>query len=293
VRVFILGGTGLIGSAVVRELIRRGHDVCGLARSDASAAKLSQLGATPLAGDIASPGQWTGKLPIVDAVVHAACEFDTAMGAIDSHLLDQLLPALAAQPKRPRFVYTGGCWLFGSTGGEVATEQTSLRPLPAFAWMVPQLQRILAAPEIDGIAIHPAMVYTPGGGVFHRFARDAVERDAIRVVESEAVHWPLVHPEDLAVLYALALEQAPARSSYIGAAIEGFAVGRIARAFAARFGTARQEPEIISAEAVAAELGDWARGYAMDQRLSGAKARRELGWKPRHLDPEGEVALLP
>jgi nucleoside-diphosphate-sugar epimerase len=117
-------------------------------------------------------------------------------------------------------------------------------------------------------------------------------RGAIGVVESEAGRWPLVHSEDLASLYALALEHAPVRSSYIGAAIEGFAVGRIARAFAKRFRTGHREPQIISADAIAAELGDWARGYALDQQLSGAKAQRELGWKPKHLDPEDEIARL-
>src|SRR5229473_1530205 len=106
--------------------------------------------------------------------------------------------------------------------------------------MVPQLRRILEAPEVDGIVIHPAMVFAADGGVFSRFARDAVERDAIRVVAGEDVRWPLVHAEDLAELYALALEHAPARSSYIGSAIEGFPVGRIARAFAKRFGTRRE-----------------------------------------------------
>jgi hypothetical protein len=52
-------------------------------------------------------------------------------------------------------------------------------------------------------------------------------------------------------------------------------------------------PEIISTEAIAAELGAWARGLALDQRLSGAKARHELGWMPKHLDPEAEIAQLP
>jgi len=112
-------------------------------------------------------------------------------------------------------------------------------------------------------------------------------------VASERVRWPLVHSEDLAVLYALALESAPARSSYIGAAIDGLAVGRIARAFADRFGTRLTEPRIISPDAIAAELGEWARGYALDQRLSGARARWELGWSPGHLDPEAEIARLP
>jgi nucleoside-diphosphate-sugar epimerase len=214
------------------------------------------------------------------------------MAAIDGRLLDVLLPSLAAQPEKPRFIYTGGCWLFGATGGDVATEESPFRPLPAFAWMVPQLQRTLEAAEVDGIVIHPAMVYEPDGGVFLRFARDAVERDAVRVVASGQVRWPLVHSEDLATLYALALRDAPPGSSYIGAAVEGLAVGRIVSAFARRFGTRRQTPDVISTEALAAELGAWARGYALDQRLSGAKARRDLGWRPKHLDPEGEIARL-
>jgi nucleoside-diphosphate-sugar epimerase len=158
--------------------------------------------------------------------------------------------------------------------------------------MAPHLRRILNASEVEGIVIHPAMVYTPDGGVFRRFADDARQGDAIRVVGSETVRWPLVHSADLATLYALALERAPAGSSYIGAAIDGLAVGRIARAFAKRFGTRHQTPRIISTETIAAELGEWARGYGLDQRLSGAKARRELGWQPKHLDPEHEMALL-
>lgn len=148
------------------------------------------------------------------------------------------------------------------------------------------------SPAVDGIVIHPAMVYATTGGVLARFARDAVERDAVRVVANEKVRWPLVHSEDLAELYALALEGAPARASYIGAAIDGLAVGRIARAFAKRFGTRRADPEIISTEAIVAEFGDWANGYALDQRLSGAKARWELGWRPKHLDAERDIELL-
>lgn len=288
-RVFVLGGTGSIGSAVVRELIERGHQVFGLARSEASAAKLRQLAATPLPGDIGSPETWTAGLPPIDAVIHAACDFNTDMGAVDRRLLDRLLPALATQQHRPRFITTGGCWLFGATGDVVATEATPFRPLPAFAWMVPQLQRVLTSPEIEGIVVHPAMVYEAEAGVFRRFAREARDGEAVRIVEGEAVRWPLVHRGDLANLYALALERAPAGASYIGASIDGFPVGRIARAFAKRFGNPRMQPEIVSADTMAAELGEWARGYAIDQRLSGAKARLELGWAPSHLDPEDDI----
>jgi nucleoside-diphosphate-sugar epimerase len=288
-RILVLGGTGSIGSAIVRELISRGHEVHGLARSEASVTKLAGLGATPLPGDITSPETWSAGLPQVDAVIHAACDFDSDMAAIDRRLLDHLLPALGMQATRPRFITTGGCWLFGA-GDEIATEETALDPLQAFAWMVPHLKRVLAAGEVDGIVIHPAMVYAADGGVFDRFAREAATRGAIRVVGSETVRWPLVHSDDLATLYALALERAPAQSTWIGAANDGVTVGRIARAFARRFGTRDQHPQVISADAAAAEWGEWARGYARDQRLSGEKARHELGWQPAHLDPEEEIA---
>jgi nucleoside-diphosphate-sugar epimerase len=290
--VLALGGTGVIGSAVVRELVARGHDVVGLARSDAAAAKLTQSGATAINGDITAPAPVVAALPRLDAVIHMACDFASDMAAIDRRLLDALLPALAGQKQCVRFIYTGGCWLFGATGAAAATEASPFDPLPAFAWMVPHLERVLAAPGIDGVVVHPAMVYAGADGVFSRFAREAAECDAIRIVGSEAVHWPLVHRDDLATLYALALERAPSGESYIGASVEALAVGRIARAFARRFGTKRREPEIISPETIAAELGEWARGRALDQRLSGAKARRELGWQPAHLDPEAEIARL-
>jgi len=288
-RVFVLGGTGLIGTAVVRELVGRGHELFGLARSGASAARLDHIGVTSFPGDTQSPEHWVARLPPLDAVIHMACDFSTDMGAIDRHLLDRLLPALAAQEETPRFIYTGGCWLFGATGDATATEATPFRPLPAFAWMVPQLHRVLASPGVGGIVIHPAMVYAGKGGVFDRFARAAAAGQAVPVVASEAVRWPLVHAEDLAQLYALALERAPPGESYIGAAIEGLPIGRIARAFARRHLTGHEAPQIVTTDVIAAELGEWARGYALDQRLSGDKARRELGWTPRHLDPEGDI----
>lgn len=284
-RVFLLGATGSIGSAVLGGLAGRGHEIFSLARSDASAGKIIQHRAVAIRGDIETPARWVSVLPDVDAVVHMACDFGGAMAATDRHLLDVLLARLAAQATRPRFIYTGGCWLFGATGDAVATEETPFLPLQAFAWMVPHLQRVLDSGEVDGLVIHPAMVYGGNGGIFRRFARDAAERPAVRVVGGEAVQWPLVHCDDLAELYALVLERAPRRSSYLGAAIDGFPVGRIARAFA-------RDIEIVSADDIALELGEWARGYACSQRLSGAKARRDLGWAPRHLDPEQAVSGL-
>lgn len=281
-RVFLLGGTGSIGTPVLHELIRRGHEVVALARSDKSGATLERQGATVLRGDIAAPQGWVPALPTVDGVIHLACDFASEMEAVDRDLLDALLPHLARQPTKARFLYTGGCWLFGATGDQVATEQTPFAPLAAFAWIVPLLQRVLDSNDVEGIVVHPAMVYGGEGGVFRRFAHDA-KSGVVRVVGNELVRWPLVHCDDLAKLYVLALEAAPGRSSYIGTAVDGMPVGRLARAFDA--------PDIMTlpADAIAAELGEWARGYACDQQLSGSRARRELGWQPTHLDPIADI----
>lgn len=288
-RVFVLGGTGSIGAPVVRALVARGHGVLALARSEASAQRLAAFGATPIAGDIRTPQAWLSGVTGIDAVIHAAVDFSGDMGPIENRLLEALLPALARLPRKPRFVYTGGCWLYGATGRTVATEETPFDPLPAFAWMVPNLQRVLSSGEVDGIVLHPAMVYDGDGGVFARFAADAKGRDAVRVVGSEAVRWPLVHREDLAILYALAVERGRPGASYNGATVDGLPVGAIARAFARRYGTRRGVPEIVPVEDIVAERGEWARGYALDQCMSGGKARRELGWDPRHLDPEHDI----
>lgn len=172
------------------------------------------------------------------------------------------------------------------------TEDTPFAPLPAFAWAVPHSRLVLDAPGVEPIVIHPAMVYEPCGGVFGRLFADAVEQDTVRVVRSEYVRWPLVHSEDLAILYRLALERSDPRESYIGAAIDALPVGQIARAFVRRFGTRQLDPEVISEDQIAAELGEWARGYGLDQRQSGDKARRRLGWEPKHLDPLSEIASI-
>ncbi len=90
--------------------------------------------------------------------------------------------------------------------------------------------------------------------------------------------------DDLAELYGLALERALPGTSYLGVAIEGMPVGEIARTVARHQGVATPTIETISEDAAAREFGDWARGYACNQRLSGARACRELGWMPKHRD---------
>lgn len=288
-KVLVLGGTGSIGSAVVAALLRRGHDVAALARSDASARKLAAMGAEPLPGDIRAPERWLPAVDRVDGVVHAATDFASDMAALDRHLMDALLPRLSANARGQALLYTGGCWLYGATDDAVATELHPFDPLPAFSFMVPAIRRVLAAPGVRGVVVHPAMVFEGVQGVFARFADDARSLGRVRVVGDGRARWPLVHRRDLADLYASALERAAPGESYNAAAADGVPVDAIARAIARRFG-ADETPAPRGVDEAVAELGEWARGYALDQRMSGDKARRELGWRPLWREPLADLA---
>lgn len=287
-RIFLLGGTGFIGSHVLRRLVEAGHEVIGLARSETSADRLRAAGAVPLRGDLRAPAQWVAEIPAVDGVIHAASDFGDDMGPVETALLDALLPVLGAMPKPPRFIYTGGCWLFGATGERVAIEDSPFVPLPAFGWMIDNMRRVLDAPEVSAAVIHPAMVYSAAGGVFSSFMEAMRDGVPVDVIGSEQVVWPLVHAEDLAELYLRVLEKAQPGSVYNGSAMDGLAVAEIVAAVARQVGTGRPDIRIVSADRAAERLGEWARGYAISQRLSGGKARRELGWKPVH----GDAATL-
>src|SRR5471030_2945923 len=133
---------------MVRELVRRQHDVVALARSDAAAQTMAGFGAACIRGDIRAPEKWLGAFPKVDAVIHAASDFNNTVAESDRRLLDALLPHLAAQPQRAKLLYTGGCWLFGATGHRVATEASPLRPLPADSWWLAHVRRLFEAPGI-------------------------------------------------------------------------------------------------------------------------------------------------
>ena len=131
VRVFVLGGTGLIGTAVVRELVGRGHELFGLARSGASAARLDQFGVTTFAGDIAIARTVARKAA-------AAATRSFIWPAISTPTWARSIATCSTRccrhwrrnSKRPRFIYTGGCWLFGATGDASRPRQRRSVPCP-------------------------------------------------------------------------------------------------------------------------------------------------------------------
>jgi len=234
-------------------------------------------------GDITKPEQWIGAVKEFDSVIPVAITWSDDMAEVDQRLTTMLLDALATPTRAKAIIYTSGCWVYGNTADHVATESSAHDSLPAFSWGSDTARQVQDNNTVRGMVILPAMVYERDGGVFDHMIADAHELEHIRIIGSEKTRWPLVHREDLATLYALMLESGKPGSIYNGAAIDGIEISKIAAALSTRYGLTRA-PEVMSVSDAISEFGSWAGGFALDQQMSGEKAKRELGWAPRHTD---------
>jgi nucleoside-diphosphate-sugar epimerase len=282
----LLGATGFIGSATLSELLTAKHEVLALARSEAAEQALERKGARPVRGDLRNPQEWSNTIADVDAVIHLAVTWTEDMGDIDRQVIQALIEQASKANRRIRFLYTGGCWLYGRTGDLAATENSPFKPIRSFAWMVENSATVLAAPCFSANVLHPAMCYERDGGVFSRL----MPRDGcIEVWGSVATRWPVVHKADLAAAYRLVLERAPAGESYNVSAEAGIRVGDVAAAIAGRFGV-EKEPKVRTVPDLIVEHGEWAEGPTLDQQMSSRKIRDSLNWQPIHTDAVREMA---
>ena len=279
-RVFILGGTGSIGSAVTRELALNGHQVLGLCRTEASARRLRDLGGEPVPGDLRRPQAWAALAAMQDAVIQLATDFEQDMGAVDAMAMQALAEAASRRIAPLRLIYTGGCWLYGETGDRVAQETSLKRPIHAFAWMQENAQALQEDPHLSCTVIHPAMVYhEDGGGAFSRFLQEAGTGSPIEIWGSLRTRWPLVHRQDLARAYRLLLEDPAACGEFNVAAQAGVALAEILPEIARR--RSHDGSYVLrNRKHVMFKYGYWAEGPTLDQQMSAAKLRDRCGWQP-------------
>jgi nucleoside-diphosphate-sugar epimerase len=275
-RVFLTGATGYIGSAVADALRGAGHDVAGLARGDAAAARLTAMGVRPVRGDFADPASLVAHARAADAVISAASANDAAT---DTAAITAMLDGLRGSGKP--FVYTSGIWAYGDTAGRVVTETGSAAPAAYVAWRSAVEREVLraAGDGVRSVVIQPAVVYGRGGGLPARFVGSARKDGAARFVGNGENRWALVHVEDLAELYVRALERAPAGTLLIAAAGPSVRVADIARAASEAAGAGGKVTAWPLAEARQV-LGAYADALALDQQASSRRAEELLGWKP-------------
>ena len=291
-RVFVTGASGWIGSAVVPELIGAGHQVVGLARSDASAAALAASGADVQRGALDDLDGLHRAAAASEGVIHLAFMHDIAFsgdfqGAADAdrRAVETFGEALAGSD-RP-FVIASGT--LGLAPGRVATEEDGRNPDPALLaqggpWTrlgTAQATLDLASRGVRSSVLRlPPTVHGDGdNGFMAALVGIARAKGVAGYIGDGSSRWPAVHRLDAARLFRLALEKAPAGSVLHAIADEGVPV----RAIAEVIGRHLNVPVVsISAEDAGAHFGFLANFLGVDSPASSALTRALLDWQPTH-----------
>jgi nucleoside-diphosphate-sugar epimerase len=286
-RIFLTGGSGYIGSAVLDAFVRAGHHVDALVRTPEKAAQVQARGGKPVLGDLTSPASYADAAAAADGVVHAAIEYSARAPKIDAAALDVLL----APAKAGRFViYTSGVWVLGNTRAP-ADETAPVNAAEISAWRPSHETRVLntAAMGIRPVVVRPGIVYGGARGIVGDIFKDAAN-SLIRIVGSGENHWSLVYDRDLADLY-VRLAATPGASGIFHANDEGDErVNDIVAAIAAH---AKTRPSIRHLPLTEArkKMGPYADALALDQVVRSPRARA-LGWTPSVHSVAGNAARL-
>lgn len=283
-RIFVTGATGFIGGSVAATFAAAGHQVRGLVRNPARAAELQAFAVAPVIGTLDDRALLFAEAEAADAVISAADSDHRAS-------VEAMLAGLGTTGKR--FIHTSGSSLVGDEAlGEpsdaVFDETTPVAPEPDKAPRVALNELILrAAPGVHSTVLCHSMIYGNHLGPRARSVQipplfdQAKESGVARHIGRGLNRWSNVHIADVAELYALALEKAPAGSFYFVENGEA-SFKAITDAIGAALGlgeSADWDP--------AAAIARWGRelavfGLSSNSRVRADKARAELGWTPQH-----------
>jgi nucleoside-diphosphate-sugar epimerase len=280
--VFVTGGTGLIGSAVVAELLGHGHTVLALARSDSSAQAAKAAGAETLRGGLADLSILRAGTAQADGVIHLAFGHDFSSADAVARAVAEESAALAvlgqelAGSDRPFVTVSGTPWV----PGRVSTEAD---PLPTDGPVGGRGRSVMAVLDLASQGVRstavrmPRTVHNEGKGGFAGLLTEIARQTRVSGYPGDgAQRWPAVHALDAAVLFRLALELAPAGTSWHAVADEGDSVRDIAAVIGRRLG--------LPVGAVPQETyGPLGPIFAIDQPSSSTHTREALGWQPTHL----------
>ena len=285
-RVFLTGGTGYVGAAVLDSLVRGGHRVDALVRHSEAAARVQARGATPVLGDLMKPATWRDAAAAADGAVHCAAEYGPRAREFDRAAVD----TLTALPPNRFLVYTSGIWVLGPAPAPV-DETAPVNPIELVAWRPAHEERVLAtaAAGARAIVVRPGIVYGGSRGIVGDVLKDAAN-SLVRIVGRGDNHWPLIYDRDLGELYARLVGTPDASGIYHATDGGSETVNEIVAALAEHAPTEPSIRHVPLAEA-RKKMGPYADALALDQIVRSPRARA-LGWGPTLHSVAGNAARL-
>jgi nucleoside-diphosphate-sugar epimerase len=280
-RVFVTGATGFIGSAIVQELIRAGHQVLGLARSDAAAKSLAAAGAKVHRGDLEDLDSLRSGAAATDGVIHTGFIHDfskfKAVCEIDRHAIEALGSALACSD-RPLIVTSGTALV---TPGRLATEEnvpaSNSAAFPRIASEEAALSVAARGVRVSVVRLSPSVHGDGDHGFVPTLIGIARQKGVSAYIGDGLNRWTAVHRLDAAHLFRLALEKAPGGTRFHGVAEEGIAFRDIAEVIARCLNI----PAVTQSPEEAANHFGWFAHFAgLDCPASSKLTQERLGWRP-------------
>ena len=287
-RVFLTGGSGYVGSAVLDALLRGGHHVDVLVRNGEAAARVQTRGGHPLLGDLSNRASWRDAAAAADGAIHAAVEYGPRHIELDAGAID----ALTSLPSKPaRFlIYTSDIWVLGPAPNPV-DETAPVNPIDIVSWRPAHEQRVLAAAKagIRALVVRPGIVYGGARGIVGDLLKDAAN-SLVRIVGTGENHWPLIYDRDLGELYARLVATPDASGVYHATDGGAETVTEIVAALADHAPTQPSFRHVPLDEA-RKKMGPYADALALDQIVRSPRARA-LGWSPTLHSVSGNAARL-
>jgi len=277
-RIFVTGATGFIGTALVRELIGAGHQVLGLARSDAGAKALTATGAQVHRGDLEDLESLRSGAAQSDGVIHTGFVHDFSrfkeVCEIDRRAIDALGSVLAGSDRS--LVVTSGTAVSHTAGRPSTEEDAPNSPVPRVA--SEEAAAAVAARGVRVSVMRLPQVHDPlKQGLITYLIALAREKGVSAYIGDGLNRWPAVHLLDAAHLYRLALEKGTAGAVYNAVAEEGVPL----RAIAESIGRGLKMPVVAKSPEEAGEYFGWLAMFAgHDIPASSTLTQKRLGWHP-------------
>ncbi len=297
-RIFLTGGTGYIGAAVLDALVRGGHDVTALVRTKDKARSVARRGAHPVVGNLDEPESFRAAADAQDGYVHAAYDSRSGRGPdIERAALETIIAAA----KRPRtaganvpatrfLIYTSGVWILGRTP-EPASEDAPINPIQTALFRPAHEKLVLdaAGDRLRTIVVRPGLVYGGGDGIVGDIFK-AAANGLVRVIGDGNNHWPLVYDRDLADLYAHIAAHPDAAGIYHANDEGDERVNDIVGAIKPYL-PVKPDVRYVPLDEARHKMGAYADALALDQVVRSPRARA-LGWTPTLHSVAGNAARL-